>query len=90
MVFPLCSEPGSDCIRQVLYFCFDALSQCEPVLSSLENAMAPCCFGRACLIFGSIVNAAADGKRLHAIDAFCRGKPENGLFSRCLRDVAAC
>jgi hypothetical protein len=26
--------------------------------------------GRACLVFGSIVNAAADGKRLRVIDAF--------------------
>jgi hypothetical protein len=28
--------------------------------------------GRARLVFGSIVNAAADGKRLRAIDAFQR------------------
>jgi hypothetical protein len=30
----------------------------------------PCFLGRERLVFGSIVNAAADGKRLRAIDAF--------------------
>jgi hypothetical protein len=30
--------------------------------------------GRDCLVFGSIENAAADGKRLRAIDAFETGK----------------
>jgi hypothetical protein len=35
----------------------------------LENAMVAAGSGRARLVFGSIVNAAADGKRLCAIDA---------------------
>jgi hypothetical protein len=37
--------------------------------------------GRACLVLGSIVNAAADGKRLRAIDALRRAgiiRPNGG------------
>jgi hypothetical protein len=47
----------------------NALSSCEPVPTSLENAMV-LLLGRARLVLGSIVNAAADGKRLRVIDAF--------------------
>jgi len=44
------------CIRPVLYFCFEC----------------PCCLAGHALFWGSIVKAAADGKRLRAIDALQR------------------
>jgi len=43
-------------------------------LSQIRSMVIPLCLfpilGRERLVFGSIVNAAAEGKRLRAIDAF--------------------
>jgi hypothetical protein len=38
-------------------------------LYCLLSVLCPVALGRDCLVFGSIGNAAADGKRLRVIDA---------------------
>jgi hypothetical protein len=70
MVFPSVSEPGSDGIRSALFFVLEAFFK-RTGIGLLENAMV-LLVGRACPVFGSIVKAIADGKRLRVIDAYKR------------------
>jgi hypothetical protein len=75
-ISPLFSSlTGSDRISaEARTFCFDAFSSREPATRFTRKRDCSRFFGPDFLFCGSIENAAADGKRLRAIDAFERLK----------------
>jgi hypothetical protein len=72
MVFPSGFEPALIASDRALIFVLTRLLRTNRYLDFARKRCGSLFLGRARLVLGSIVNAAADGKRLRAIDALQR------------------
>jgi hypothetical protein len=91
MVFPLCSEPGLTASDPGSIFVLTRFLHAKRYPLRSKTLWLPVASAGHALFSASIVNAAADGKRLRAIDAFSRsamGSP-NGRKTAYLRGLAA-